>query len=71
MTESKPKIVAQYENRINYIKNSKRIRGDGFDIQISYYELDHSLEVETPDEATIVIKLTRIAPTQIEYQESP
>ena len=71
MTESNSTEIVRYENAIHEIRNTKKISGNGFSIMLSYFEFDHTLEVETPDESTIIIKLTRTSPTRIESQESP
>ncbi len=70
MTESDSAIDAVYECKISDIRNTKKIRGDGFSIIIAYSEFQYELEFETPSKSTVHIKLTRITPTRIEFQES-
>ena len=65
MTESDYGTVARYGCKINDIRSTKKIRGDGFSITTAYSEFQHELEVETPSESTVIIKLTRTSPTQV------
>ena len=71
MTKQSYTEIARYECKINDIRNTKKIRGNDFSITVAYSELAYDLKIEYPEESTIIIKLTRTSPTQIEVQEDP